>query len=78
MTPPPEPFRVLSMTVALQDPVGNGDRWLEVAFVDEGGGYFVEIKTCSIDDKGAFRMDSAELSRLAEWASNNCKALDRE
>ena len=72
----PKPFRAMSLTISLADHAGNGDNWLELAFVDEGAGYFVEMKSVSMDDRTAFRMDADELVRIAAWAAEICKALD--
>lgn len=72
----PEPFRVSGLRVTLQDKRDDSDTWLEVHFLTEGGGFFLELKTQSIDDKRGFAIDPLELVALAEWAKGIAEKLD--
>lgn len=53
----------------------GGDQWMKVEFVDEGGGYFCELKT----EKGQapLRIDADELLALATWCKDVCVEMDK-
>ncbi len=66
----------LSVRLDLADGNDTPEGYLEVKFVDEGAGYFMEI---SQEIQGhPIRLDPKQLLELGEWAAKVCDELDAE
>jgi len=62
-----------SIVTTLMNRNGMSDGSIEIKFIDEGGGYFLEIETDI-----PLRLDATQLLSIGEWACKVVSALDNQ